>query len=44
MGSFSIPLVRQPKFLAIWVAAILLFLVAPWLAPGSVSASSLLTL
>jgi ribose transport system permease protein len=44
MSSLSIPLVRQPKFLAIWLATILLFLVAPWLAPGSVSASSLLTL
>ncbi len=44
MSLFSIPLVRQPKFLAIWLATILLFLVAPWLAPGSVSASSLLTL
>jgi ribose transport system permease protein len=44
MSAFSLPLVRQPKFLAIWLATILLFLVAPWLAPGSVSASSLLTL
>jgi ribose transport system permease protein len=43
MSSFSFPLVRRPKFLAIWLATILLFLVAPWLAPGSVSASSLLT-
>jgi ribose transport system permease protein len=43
MSSFSIPLIRQPKFLAIWMATILLFLVAPLLAPGSVSASSLLT-
>jgi ribose transport system permease protein len=43
MSLLSFPLIRQPKFLAIWVATILLFLVAPWLAPGSVAASSLLT-
>jgi ribose transport system permease protein len=43
MISLSFPLIRQPKFLAIWVATVLLFLAAPWLAPGSVSASSLLT-
>ena len=43
MSSLSFPLIRQPKFLAIWLATVLLFLAAPWLAPGSVSASSLLT-
>lgn len=34
---------RQPEFLFIWPATLLLFLVSPLLAPGSVSGSTMLT-